>query len=299
MRGPVEDVVRTALLGDTPGVHDQHVVAGLRDHAEIVRDEDDGHPHLVLEFLHELQDLRLDGDVERRRRFVRDHQRRPAGQRHGDDHSLAHAAGKLVRIFADADLRRRDADLLEHLDGTLECGARRDLLVQQEGLGQLLADPVHRVQGRHGLLEDHADLARAHLVDRLLRHGHQVLAAEQDPARRDVSHGARQQPQYRQRGDALAAARLADDAERMARADLEAHAVHGPHEAGFGVELDGKVLHVQQDLAAGTGAIGRGTGHRCRSRADRSCPSGAPPAPPSSGPARSRPATSRWRCSTA
>ena len=47
-----------------------------------------------------LQDLRLDRDVERRRRLVGDQQRRAADQRHGDHRALAQAAGKLERIGA-------------------------------------------------------------------------------------------------------------------------------------------------------------------------------------------------------
>ena len=49
---------------------------------------------------HQREDLRLDRDVERRRRLVGDQQQRIAGQRHGDHHALAHAAGQLVRIVA-------------------------------------------------------------------------------------------------------------------------------------------------------------------------------------------------------
>ena len=58
----------------------------------------------------QLEHLRLDRDVERRRRLVGDQQLRVAGQRHGDHHPLAHAAGELVRIGAEAALRVRDAD---------------------------------------------------------------------------------------------------------------------------------------------------------------------------------------------
>jgi hypothetical protein len=52
--------------------------------------------------LHQVEDLRLDGDVERGRRLVGDQQRRAAGQRHRDHRPLAHAARQLVRIIVDA-----------------------------------------------------------------------------------------------------------------------------------------------------------------------------------------------------
>src|SRR3546814_17068634 len=48
------------------------------------------------------QHLRLNGDIERGGRLVRQQQLRPAGQRHGDHHPLAHAAGELVRVVVQA-----------------------------------------------------------------------------------------------------------------------------------------------------------------------------------------------------
>jgi hypothetical protein len=47
----------------------------------------------------QVEDLRLDGDVERGRRLVGDQQVRLAGQRDGDHHPLLHAAGKLEGVF--------------------------------------------------------------------------------------------------------------------------------------------------------------------------------------------------------
>ena len=60
----------------------------------------------------QVQHLRLDGDVERRRRLVGDQQIRLGGERHGDHDALLHAAGQLERIFAQAPRGIRDADRL-------------------------------------------------------------------------------------------------------------------------------------------------------------------------------------------
>ena len=57
----------------------------------------------------QIENLRLDGDVERRRRLVCDQQARITGERHGDHHALAHAAGHFMRIGVDA--RRRIGNL--------------------------------------------------------------------------------------------------------------------------------------------------------------------------------------------
>jgi hypothetical protein len=67
-----------------------------------VGDEDHGETQLLLELGDQLQDLRLDGDVERGGRFVGDEQLRLARERHRDQHALAHAARHLVRVLLDA-----------------------------------------------------------------------------------------------------------------------------------------------------------------------------------------------------
>ena len=73
-------------------------------------------PSLLLQVEDDVEDLRLDGDVERGGRLVGDQHLRIAGERHGDHHALAHAAGKLVRIFMRALLRLRDAHQPQHVD---------------------------------------------------------------------------------------------------------------------------------------------------------------------------------------
>ena len=97
MLGRAEDRVGRSPLDDPPGVHDRDLVGDLGDHAEVVGDDDDRHPQPRLKVVEERQDLRLDGDVERRRRLVGDQQLRLVGERHRDHHALAHAAGELVR----------------------------------------------------------------------------------------------------------------------------------------------------------------------------------------------------------
>src|ERR1043166_3388672 len=65
----------------------------------------------------QLEDLRLDGDVERGRWLVGDEQLRPVDDGHGDDHALAHASGKLVRIAASAAIGLEYADVAQGFEG--------------------------------------------------------------------------------------------------------------------------------------------------------------------------------------
>ena len=103
----LEDLFGGAVLDHVAAVHHEDVLAHLGDDAEVVRDHDDGGVQPLLQVAHEVEDLRLDRDVERGRRLVGDEQFRIARERHGDHDALAHAAGELVRIVVDAVARRR------------------------------------------------------------------------------------------------------------------------------------------------------------------------------------------------
>jgi hypothetical protein len=82
-----------------------------------VGDEDDGHAHLLLQAAHEVEDLSLDGDIERGGRFVGNDEGWSAGKGEGDDDALAHAAGELVRVVHHALFRSRNAHEFQHLGG--------------------------------------------------------------------------------------------------------------------------------------------------------------------------------------
>ena len=75
----VEQPQHRGLLDDLSRVHHQHPVRHLRHQADIVGNQDHRHPQILLQFLQELHDLRLDGHVQSRRRLVRDQKPGPAG----------------------------------------------------------------------------------------------------------------------------------------------------------------------------------------------------------------------------
>ncbi len=70
---------------------------------------------LARELLHLGKDLGLDRHIQRRRRFIGDDQVGLVQKGDGDRHPLAHAAGQLVRIGAQALFRRRDADMAKRV----------------------------------------------------------------------------------------------------------------------------------------------------------------------------------------
>ena len=86
--------------------------------SEIVRHEKHREPAALGLGPDETEDLRLDGDVQRRRRLIRDQDLGIARERRGDEHALAHATAELVGVAPQVVAGIRDADLLEE-----RCGA--------------------------------------------------------------------------------------------------------------------------------------------------------------------------------
>ena len=96
-----------------------------------------------------------------------------------------------------------------------------------DGLGDLVADRQRRVQAGQRVLEDEPDLLAAQLAHVVVAELEDVDAVEQDRAGDDLARRVGHEPGDREGGHALAATRLADEAERLAVPDLEAHVVDG------------------------------------------------------------------------
>ena len=158
-------------------------VDDLGDDAEVVRDQDHADVELLLHAVDQLDDLRLHGHVERRRRLVGDQHVGVVHERHRDHRALPHAARELVRVVAGAAPRVRDADLSEQLDGARARLPARHVRVRAHRLGDLVADAVHRVQARERVLEDHRDVAAADLAQLVGLSSSRFRALEAGPRR--------------------------------------------------------------------------------------------------------------------
>ena len=254
MLRPGQQARAAAALHDPAAIQHDHVVGHVGDHAEVVGDVQDRHVQLVLEILHQLQNLRLDRDVERGGRLVGDQQRRIADQGHGDHRALAQPARELEGIGPERLLGIGEADPRQHLDGAQPALGAARLGVQQQGLADLVAD---RVQGReraHRLLEDDRDPAApdrapdrvvvgvAREVERLVV---PARVAQDDLAAGDP-RGLRQDAEDRLRDHGLAGAALADQSDRLAGLDREAHAPDRLDHALVGEKVDRQVLDLQE-----------------------------------------------------
>jgi hypothetical protein len=249
--GPAEDLGDRSLLDDLALGHDADAVRHFLHDAQVVGDEEQRHAVFGLQALEQLQDLRLDGDVERRGRLVGDQQVRLVGQRHGDHHPLALAARQLMRIGVEALGGLGNADLVEQLEGAPARRFARQPLVQDQHLVDLPLDRVQRVERGHGLLEDHGDAVAAHLQELAGRGADQLAALEADRAGRMPGHRIGQQLQHRERRHRLARARFADQRHGLAAGDLEAHALHRLDRVDAGAEGNREVADLKQGLVHG------------------------------------------------
>ncbi len=204
-----------------------------------MRDQDQRHVALGHQVADQVQDLLLDGHVQRGGGLVGDQQVGPAGQRHGDGDALALPARELVRIGIDALGGIGDAHAVQQCHGLCARRGGVHAAVQAQRLGHLAADGVHRVQRRHRLLEDHADAVAAHLAHLRIGATDEFLAVEADAAGDLGAVG--QQAHERHGGDRFAAARFADQAQGFAARQRKADAAHGVGRAAVGLQADAEV----------------------------------------------------------
>lgn len=151
-----------------------------------MRNQNGAHVQFLLQFVDQLHDLILNGNVERSRRLIRNQQLRPCAQRHGNHRTLTHAAGKLEGILIHAHFRRRNADHSQQLYGALFLFSLRHRLAV-EHFHQLMLDFQHRRQRGHRLLEDDAHLLAAQLAQFLFLQVRNILTIQNNLAAYDAN----------------------------------------------------------------------------------------------------------------
>ncbi len=240
-------------LDDPAEVHDRDPRRDVTDDREVVGDEQVRQPELPLQVLHQVDDLRLDRDVERGDRLVGDDEVRIERECAGEADALALAAAELVRV-AGGCVRGQADDLKQLADALADRLAPADEAVHPERLSDDATDAVARVERRERVLEDHLHPAaqRPQLVVPEVR---DVGAVEDD-----LPGGRLVEAQQRAADGGLAAAGLADETKRLPAANVEADVVYRADiadvpvedDAGLDREPDLEVLDLDQAAVART-----------------------------------------------
>ena len=140
-----------------------------------------------------------------------------------------------------------DDGLLQQVQGLVEpftAVPAAFLVVEQHGLGQLLADAHDGVQGAQGILKHHGQLMTAKGMELLLGNFEQILAVVDDLAA--VHHGVSGQNAHDGAGsDGLARAAFAGDGQGFALVQVEGNVAHRAHRAVICAERDRQVFDFQ------------------------------------------------------
>jgi hypothetical protein len=213
-----------------------------------VRDKEQGQVELALQLLEQVQDLRLDGDIQRRNRLVGDDELRPGGERPRDADALALAAAEFMRVAVD--VIRLKADQLHQLDHPIRFLAPLHAVVERQRAADDV-DHLHaRVERGVGVLKNHLQIFSepAHFAHRELQ---DFPSLEVDfPVR--GSDQARNQPGRRR----FSTAALSDQTERLSfrhgKGDL-IHRFQGlssrhepAHEPAAQIEILGEIVDFEQ-----------------------------------------------------
>ena len=228
----------------------------LRDHAQIMGDQQNRHAHLLLQSAQQVEHLGLNGHVERRGRLVCNQQAGLAGERDRDHDALFHAPGELERILVHPALRIGQSHRIEQFEYPGIDSATAQIRMLQQHLPDLHADRHDRIETGTGLLKDHADSAAAHIAHGRFRELQQVLAVQAHGTRQYLT-GIRQQARNRQRRHGFAATRLAQQRKGLAAAHRKRHAVHRAHHALAARQPGAQILDLQNGGRHGHLTTGR------------------------------------------
>ena len=144
-------------LDDLAQIHHGDAVTDVLDDREIMRHEEIGETKFFLQILEQIDDLRLDRDIERGDRLVADDEARIDGQRAGDADALPLPARELMRIAfhrvgSQPDLRE------DRNHSILQLAARRDAVIRKR-LADDRADRETRIKRGTGVLENELQFA--------------------------------------------------------------------------------------------------------------------------------------------
>ena len=95
------DLIPITDLDDTALLHHRDTITEMIDDGQVMADKQIRHAIFVLKILQKIEDLRLNGNIQRGGRLVADDEFRLEGQSAGDGNALSLASGKLMGIPID------------------------------------------------------------------------------------------------------------------------------------------------------------------------------------------------------
>ena len=235
-------------LHDLAEIHDSDPMSQVFHRRQIVADEQQRQAQFVLQIRQQVDDLRLDRDIQGRDGLITDDQIGARRQGPGDADALALAAGEFVRKAVDRVARQTDF-VHQRLNLFDQVAAAIDHAEIDQRFGQDIPDLHPRVQTAERVLEHHlhplahhSQLACLHVVD--------TLAVQIN-----LAVGQLEKTQDRLADGGFAAAGFANQGQGFAAADIERYAIDGIDLGGDAAEqatVDGEMLLEVVDFEQGT-----------------------------------------------
>jgi hypothetical protein len=149
----LKNFARRACFHDPTCVHHGYAVGQLRRDADVMRDEDHGHPAAPLYLAQQDEDLNLHGRVKCGGEFVRQQEIRTTGESQSDESTLAHAARKFVQIGFEAALGRRGLHHLQKFERTRARSRLPHDIMTADSFDDLITDAVDRIKCKSRILK--------------------------------------------------------------------------------------------------------------------------------------------------
>ncbi len=243
---PLVNLHNGASFDDVSGIHHIDLPGKVGDYTQIMGDPHDSHPKLLLEASDQIYNLCLDGDVQRSSRFVGNEEFRVAGEAHCDHRPLPHTAGELVRIVIQSVTCIRDAHQGQEFGCSLAGLPFANHLVQHQSFHDLKANGVGRVEGGHGILEDHRQLGTSDQPHLLAANLQQVSTVKPHLAALDAPRRAGNQAHDGEGVHALATPTLTDDPQSLPLFHGVGKTIDRMDNPVLGVEPGGQIIDLQQ-----------------------------------------------------
>ena len=202
-----------------------------------MRDEHIGQSSLLLKILKQVQDLRLNGNIQCRYRLIADDEFRIQRERSRDTDSLTASAVQLMRISSFQSLGKTDQ--FHHLSCLFsDLGFRKALIVDLDRLLDQLQDAHSGIQRCVGILEDHLDVGTVLFLEFLQRDIGNIRILEHD-----LTGGRLVQAHQGLAQCGLAAAGLSDDTDGLALLNVESDVVYCMQKSSRSLEVLLQILH--------------------------------------------------------
>src|SRR5947209_2594037 len=248
MPGATEELLAGSELNNFAEVHHGDPIADLLHHRHVVGDKEIGQVEVVLQILEQIEDLRLDRNVERRHRFVGDDQLWPKRKGACDADPLPLSAAEFVREPAPI-LPAQADDFKQLTDDALPFMGRADA-VDEQSLADDLPYRHPWIERPIGVLKDDLDLP-PNFMQLILARLENAAAFEQG-----VTRGRRDEPEDGACDRGFARAGFTDQSKRFTLLDVKTHAIHrfdigdrSMEQSLFNWEVVHEVRHVQQRMA--------------------------------------------------